>query len=738
MPDRRVFEGAMRELVSRLGGEAGELTASDRAQEVIYEAFEASGAERVRLARRALEISADCADAYVLLAEHASSPDEARKLYEQGVAAGERALGKQAFAEHAGRFWGVLETRPYMRAREGLALSLWEAGQKQEAAGHYRELLRLNPDDNQGARYCLATLLLDLDREDELQRLLADYDDEASAVWAYSKTLLAFRKRGDCPEASQLLAKARKVNKHVPAYLLGHKQLPHEQPPYISPGGDDEAVSYAVSNRRAWLNTPGAVSWLRKTLDARLPEPPERRRPSWPQLKLALSRLPRQDDDWEVDVIPSMVAASARASEGDWTVVVASQANYEPVSIESFHSQPRPDDVWNCLVDAMRKPRDAEPCRPAVVVVRDKALQAAWKTKLKQIDVQCVVNDALEVIDAMISHVSRLAGEREARGPAAATAEELLQLPTEPDDIWQADLRATPNWITGEGQPYRPWMAMVISRTNDLVLAHQLSRDRPPVSLLWEAVLEAAARPAMGQPHRPGRIEVATVDQRQFLLPHLNRAGIECVALERLERLDSVWQDMTKHLVGEDELPSLLDVPGMEPARVGGFYAAAAEFYRRRPWQQVPGDTPIKVECDKFQSGPWYAVVMGQSGVQQGVAVYEDLAALQGMIGGSRSEEENLRRMSALSLMYSEAFEMPVGDLDAAEKFGWPVAGPEAYPLVIKINPGMARRPPLTWELELMEASLRTIPDFVAEKKAVLEKTVATASGRLAVRLSRS
>ena len=245
-------------------------------------------------------------------------------------------------------------------------------------------------------------------------------------------------------------------------------------------------------------------------------------------------------------------------------------------------------------------------------------------------------------------------------------------------------------------------------------------------------------RPAMGEPHRPGRIEVATVDQRQFLLPHLNRAGIECVALERLECLDSVWQDMTKHLVGEDELPSLLDVPGMEPARVGGFYAAAAEFYRRRPWQQVPGDTPIKVECDKFQSGPWYAVVMGQSGVQQGVAVYEDLAALQGMIGGSRSEEENLRRMSALSLMYSEAFEMPVGDLDAAEKFGWPVAGPEAYPLVIKINPGMARRPPLTWELELMEASLRTIPDFVAEKKAVLEKTVATASGRLAVRLSRS
>ena len=174
----------------------------------------------------------------------------------------------------------------------------------------------------------------------------------------------------------------------------------------------------------------------------------------------------------------------------------------------------------------------------------------------------------------------------------------------------------------------------------------------------------------------------------------------------------------------------------MEPVQVGGFYAAAAEFYRRRPWQRVPGDTLIKVECDKFQSGPWYAVVMGQSGVQQGVAVYEDLAALQGMITGGRSEEENSRGMSALSLMFSEAFEIPVRDLDAAERHGWPVAGPEAYPLVIRINPGLATRPPLVWELELLEGCLRAIPEFLAEKKAVLVKTVAAASAKLTVRLS--
>ena len=37
----------------------------------MYRAFEASAAEQLRLAREALKISPDCADAYVLLAERA-------------------------------------------------------------------------------------------------------------------------------------------------------------------------------------------------------------------------------------------------------------------------------------------------------------------------------------------------------------------------------------------------------------------------------------------------------------------------------------------------------------------------------------------------------------------------------------------------------------------------------------------------------------------------------------------
>jgi hypothetical protein len=119
------MEGVMQQVVARLQGQENQDTPLGQAQALMYRAFEEwHDQHRVRLAQEALEICPDCADAYVLLAENARSRKEARHLYEQGVAAGERALGAETFQRDAGHFWGILETRPYMRARLGLAHAL--------------------------------------------------------------------------------------------------------------------------------------------------------------------------------------------------------------------------------------------------------------------------------------------------------------------------------------------------------------------------------------------------------------------------------------------------------------------------------------------------------------------------------------------------------------------------------------------------------------------------------------
>ena len=112
LPDRRALEGVMAKLAGGLSsgfdGSDGDDAALWQAQELMYEAWDTGAKrERIELAKRALEISDLCADAHVLLAE---TLVEARRHYEAGVAAGERALGAQAFERDAGHFWGLLET----------------------------------------------------------------------------------------------------------------------------------------------------------------------------------------------------------------------------------------------------------------------------------------------------------------------------------------------------------------------------------------------------------------------------------------------------------------------------------------------------------------------------------------------------------------------------------------------------------------------------------------------------
>ena len=237
--------------------------AAEKAQELIYEAWDADTyTKRVALAEKAIEIYPDCADAYVMLAEEtADHLFEAIELYRKGVEAGARTIGKRHFEEIKGHFWGYIETRPYMRAKAGLAGCLWEGGHFDEALKHYREMIELNPSDNQGIRYIIAGCLLYLGLDDELENLLGKYD-EVSCEWLYTKALFTFKKNGDAIDSLGLLRSAIKANMFVPIYLLGKKEMPEILPDMYSFGSEDEAMVYVERNGSIWRKIKGSMTWL--------------------------------------------------------------------------------------------------------------------------------------------------------------------------------------------------------------------------------------------------------------------------------------------------------------------------------------------------------------------------------------------------------------------------------------------------------------------------------------------
>src|SRR5438876_1676107 len=130
------------------------LSPQQEAQELAYRAMEAPTHKRaLTLAQQARARDPDCVDALVTLAAaSARSVEDLIAGLEKAVEVGERSLGAKCFEENKGHFWGMLETRPYMRARQQLADLLLDAGRVSEAIGHFEALLALNPNDNQGVR----------------------------------------------------------------------------------------------------------------------------------------------------------------------------------------------------------------------------------------------------------------------------------------------------------------------------------------------------------------------------------------------------------------------------------------------------------------------------------------------------------------------------------------------------------------------------------------------------------
>lgn len=150
-----------------------------------------------------------------------------------------------------------------MRARHGFAQALWNKGLRDETVTHYRDMLRLNPNDNQGIRYLLLGCLLILGRDDDATKLIKRYKEDGAAAWSWSRALLAFRQGGDYPESRSALSQAIGDNTQVAALLLGDKKMPRRHPAYIGLGGKNEAVAYVHGTAAAWTATPGALIRVR-------------------------------------------------------------------------------------------------------------------------------------------------------------------------------------------------------------------------------------------------------------------------------------------------------------------------------------------------------------------------------------------------------------------------------------------------------------------------------------------
>lgn len=122
-----------------------------------------------------------------------------------------------------GRFWGILETRPYMRLLDRYMEFMAEAGMMGLAAKECEEMIRLSENDNLGVRYRLMHIYAFLEREESALELHNKYDSYEETQMLLPLSIIYFKK-GDFDKAENYLKRLCVANKAAKKFFRAVKK----------------------------------------------------------------------------------------------------------------------------------------------------------------------------------------------------------------------------------------------------------------------------------------------------------------------------------------------------------------------------------------------------------------------------------------------------------------------------------------------------------------------------------
>jgi hypothetical protein len=143
---------------------------------------------------------------------------------------------------------------------------------------------------------------------------------------------------------------------------------------------------------------------------------------------------------------------------------------------------------------------------------------------------------------------------------------------------------------------------------------------------------------------------------------------------------------------------------------VSGFFDAAAECYRAAPWVRLANDQPIALRISAERGDERIAVVMGNAGMEYGLAVYENWAEFEQLYAGVDDPVEALPAHGSL-VMFMNPCQRCRSRTWTPGHYGWP---------------GSASRP-IRCRGVLPDHAAATAPDELAWLEAALRAMVAAA-----------
>ena len=229
---------------------AGEIeyenTILDDAYELLEKAENAkSKAQAIKYAKEAYEKCPECFDAIIFQCDLEENGIKRMKLLDAGLKTEKNRLIKEKYfdKENIGHFYGIFETRPYIRGLVIKAEYLLEEGKLRQAESVCNEVLKLNANDNMGARYLLMAIYATLEEENDMLKLYKKYPEEDLEM--LFPLFAIYYKNGNDKKAKEYLKRIDKCNQNFVKFFNGTiKESKKVSPGYYSRGDSSEIFMY--------------------------------------------------------------------------------------------------------------------------------------------------------------------------------------------------------------------------------------------------------------------------------------------------------------------------------------------------------------------------------------------------------------------------------------------------------------------------------------------------------------
>ena len=269
--------------------------------------------------------------------------------------------------------------------------------------------------------------------------------------------------------------------------------------------------------------------------------------------------------------------------------------------------------------------------------------------------------------------------------------------------VWEIGLVSLPATVPGEdGSRYRPLVALVVDASGAIRAMVPGHPDRP-LEALEQAIAQSRLHPPPPcQPGEPRRVVVDS-SRLQKWVPALLPGVL--VSRGDTPHLALAARSLREHMAG-DGAPRGLDSlttycsEDVTPEVVREFFECAAALYDRRPWRRFPSDGHLfQITCVPLGIRGWSGCVIGQHQESYGVILFDSVADYGRYVDvAERAEAGDEQAMELFPSHRAINFEaksaMPQGLLREIRQYHWPVAGPDAYPTVMLVEPDLLLRHP--------------------------------------------